>query len=239
MQALIKTLQTEYDLPPKLLANADCDLVISTIHKAKGQEFDTVYLLDDTTPLGNEEEIRVKYVSLTRAKSNLKLLKKRYSGYWYFKSSKLDGRVISCSNHYKNTYCSGVSFGLSSDVEKSSFVTDLDSKFCNPLEVQEYIATSVHVGDTVDLTLLDDTYYIYHKDNIIGKMSEEFNRSLRVAMRSVTYKSKLPLRITDVRVAKVVTFVDTSYFDTDFPIYKQSKIFFGLELSGIGHAQYK
>lgn len=239
MGALIKVLQTKHDLPETLLADIDYDLVVSTIHKAKGQEFDTVYLLDDTTPLGNEEEIRVKYVSLTRAKSNLKLLKKRYSGYWYFKSSKLDGRVISCSNHYKNTYCSGVSFGLNGEVEKSSFVTNISSTFHNSLELQEYIATSINSGDTVDLVLTDGTYYIYHMDNIIGKMSEEFNRSLKKAMRSVTYKSKLPIKITDVQVANVVTFIDTSYFDTDFPIYKQSKIFFGLELSGIGHAQYK
>jgi hypothetical protein len=228
----------QHDLPTILLADTECDLVISTIHKAKGQEFDSVYLLDDTTPL-NEEEIRVKYVSLTRAKNHLKLLQKRYSWYWFFKTSKSDGRVISCSNYFKDTYCSGVSFGLNDEIEKSSFVTTLNSKFHSPLELQKYIATSINVGDTVDLILLDNTYYIYHNGNIVGKMSEEFNRSLKRVMRNVTYKNNLPKKISNVRVANVVTFVDTSYFDTDFPIYKQSKVFFGVELSGFGKTHFK
>lgn len=44
---------------------------VSTIHKAKGKEFDSVYLLLDHVPLQNDADRRKLYVGLTRAKNNL------------------------------------------------------------------------------------------------------------------------------------------------------------------------
>ena len=50
--------------------NDDC-ITVSTIHKAKGREFDNVYLLlSDAYPI-NDEEKRKIYVGLTRAKNQL------------------------------------------------------------------------------------------------------------------------------------------------------------------------
>lgn len=47
-------------------------IVVSTIHKAKGREFDNVYLLHDYNP-STDEMNRLLYVALTRAKSNLNI----------------------------------------------------------------------------------------------------------------------------------------------------------------------
>ncbi len=44
---------------------------VSTIHKAKGREFDSVYLLLDHVPLQSDADRRKLYVGLTRAKENL------------------------------------------------------------------------------------------------------------------------------------------------------------------------
>ena len=44
---------------------------VSTIHKAKGREFDSVYLLLDHVPLQSDADWRKLYVGLTRAKNNL------------------------------------------------------------------------------------------------------------------------------------------------------------------------
>lgn len=44
---------------------------VSTIHKAKGREFDSVYLLLDQLPLQTDADRRKLYVGLTRAKNNL------------------------------------------------------------------------------------------------------------------------------------------------------------------------
>ena len=49
-------------------------IFISTIHKAKGREFDTVYLMAPLPNTFNVEDMRSYYVGLTRAKRNLYLL---------------------------------------------------------------------------------------------------------------------------------------------------------------------
>ena len=44
---------------------------VSTIHKAKGREFDEVHLVLSSVNPGNEEEMRVNYVGMTRAQHRL------------------------------------------------------------------------------------------------------------------------------------------------------------------------
>lgn len=51
----------------------DSEVVVSTIHKAKGHEFDCVYLMLNRTDLSSDEKRRVLYVGMTRAKSELYL----------------------------------------------------------------------------------------------------------------------------------------------------------------------
>lgn len=46
-------------------------VIVSTIHKAKGLEFDSVYILLNNQSLNNDEEKRKVYVAMTRAKTNL------------------------------------------------------------------------------------------------------------------------------------------------------------------------
>ncbi|PHN08679.1 RecQ family ATP-dependent DNA helicase [Flavilitoribacter nigricans] len=46
-------------------------ILVSTMHKAKGKEFDNVFLLLNNYSLGSEEKKRVLYVAITRAKANL------------------------------------------------------------------------------------------------------------------------------------------------------------------------
>lgn len=49
-------------------------IFVSTIHKAKGREFDTVYLMSPVPGAMEVEQMRAYYVGLTRAKRNLYLL---------------------------------------------------------------------------------------------------------------------------------------------------------------------
>ncbi|ASB49224.1 RecQ family ATP-dependent DNA helicase [Alkalitalea saponilacus] len=48
-------------------------IFVSTIHKAKGKEFDHVFLLLDNFVTDNDEKIRQLYVAMTRAKENLSI----------------------------------------------------------------------------------------------------------------------------------------------------------------------
>ena len=54
----------------------DKSVFVSTIHKAKGREFDTVYLLSSVPDGWDVNEMRAYYVGLTRAKRNLFLVTK-------------------------------------------------------------------------------------------------------------------------------------------------------------------
>ena len=53
------------------ISNDDQSVFVSTIHKAKGREFDTVYLLSPVPDRRDESDMRTYYVGLTRAKRTL------------------------------------------------------------------------------------------------------------------------------------------------------------------------
>ena len=56
------------------IAADDKSVFVSTIHKAKGREFDKVYLLSPVPELRAVEDMRAYYVGLTRARQNLFLI---------------------------------------------------------------------------------------------------------------------------------------------------------------------
>ena len=56
------------------IASDDKSVFVSTIHKAKGREFDTVYLMSSVPDERQVEDTRAYYVGLTRAKRNLYLV---------------------------------------------------------------------------------------------------------------------------------------------------------------------
>jgi ATP-dependent DNA helicase UvrD/PcrA len=60
--------------PEELTAYRDAAVSVSTIHRAKGLEYDTVFIVDDGRPCEEEdafEEAKVIYVAATRARSEL------------------------------------------------------------------------------------------------------------------------------------------------------------------------
>ena len=56
------------------IASDDKSVFVSTIHKAKGREFDTVYLMSSVPDGRQVKDMRAYYVGLTRAKRNLYLI---------------------------------------------------------------------------------------------------------------------------------------------------------------------
>ena len=56
------------------IVSDDKSVFVSTIHKAKGREFDNVYLLSSIPNVRDVEDMRAYYVGLTRAKRNLYLI---------------------------------------------------------------------------------------------------------------------------------------------------------------------
>ena len=52
---------------------SDNEIIISTIHKAKGREFDNVFMLVDGRQQLTDERLRCFYVAMTRARLNLSI----------------------------------------------------------------------------------------------------------------------------------------------------------------------
>jgi hypothetical protein len=64
VDAILRTLDN-------MAREADADVVVSTAHKAKGREWDTVQLAGDFPDQASGEELRLLYVAVTRAKLTL------------------------------------------------------------------------------------------------------------------------------------------------------------------------
>jgi len=65
-------------------------IYVSTIHKAKGKEFDNVFLLLSNFNANSDEKKRLLYVAMTRAKWNLSI---HYNGY-FLNNIEVDGLVL-------------------------------------------------------------------------------------------------------------------------------------------------
>ena len=209
-------------------------LTVSTIHKAKGSEYDKVILIEsDIKPSANSaEEARVRYVALTRPKKQFITMKKNTK---YFKRIK-SGRVIETGLHsiYKtsNRYCKCITVGLSGDIDNNSFVFgDFDSV----LDLQEYIICNVKMYDklTAKRSSVTKTYEIYHKDRCIGSFSKKMRDELDLGVSSTDYKYNLPDRLDNLYVSGITTEV-LKRFDENVPIeYQKSRICFGIQVTGL------
>ena len=72
-------------------------ILVSTFHRAKGREFDNVYLMLDRFNIRSDEDLRLLYVAMTRAKENLTI---HHNGdyFKYIKAEKME--VIKDENTY-------------------------------------------------------------------------------------------------------------------------------------------
>ena len=66
-QSLLKQEQDQQD---KERLIEESDILVSTVHSVKGLEFDNVVFLHRNSDSDNEEEKRIDYVALTRAKKS-------------------------------------------------------------------------------------------------------------------------------------------------------------------------
>ena len=121
-------------------------LTVSTIHKAKGSEFDRVILIESNIEPSSEsaEEARIRYVALTRPKKQFITMSRKTK---YFKRT-VSGRVIETGLHsvYKasNKYCKCITVGLTGDIDSSSFVS---GNFVSAIDLQQYITNNIKFYD--------------------------------------------------------------------------------------------
>lgn len=197
------------DLPDEFVGRPRENLVVSTIHRVKGLEFDQVVLVDpgdapDDDLVEQAERARLMYVAMTRPR-DLLIQMKPISGLskGYLKSDK-SGRWAELG--FKAGACLGVEVrpddvNAAEPAGVTGFVED-------PLEIQRYLAAAVRNGDTVSLVRADQAdpddlprYIVVHDDRRIGVTTDAFATAMQTLLPG--RNRRLPLAIVDLRIDEV------------------------------------
>lgn len=215
-------------------------LTVSTIHRAKGSEFDKVILIESAidTSLNSGEEARIQYVALTRPKMQFETMSKTTR---YFMRI-MSGRVIETGLHniYKtiNRYCKSIAVGLTGDIDVTSFVSgDFDST----LDLQQYIIENIKLYDKLSAVRSQVTglYEIYHNERCIGTFSKKMIAEIDTGISSTDYKYRLPKRLENIYVSGITTEI-LKQFNANVPIeYQKSKICFGIQITGLAELKFE
>jgi hypothetical protein len=160
--------------------------IISTVHRSKGLEYDTVIVLEPPAPAPEEdqdEEARVLYVAMTRARRRTTRLER----------PDVPGRLVRRRGRWVLIPWRGR--GLSRiELRPGDVAPTLDEHLADDQvhAGQKHLRDEVRAGDSVVLTLLEGTrtYGVIHGDRQIGTTSEHF----------ASFADALPTRIDDVRI---------------------------------------
>ncbi|MFI8435891.1 UvrD-helicase domain-containing protein [Streptomyces sp. NPDC079020] len=209
----VRRLVAEGRFPDDLAAVEPAGLIVSTVHRSKGLEFDRVIVLDPApmaelrkqhTHVDPAAEARSLYVAMTRPRDDLfriaapdtaLIRRDRSTDRWYlvgWKSYVRDGIAASgrdvCREHPPGTD------GFSDDAAG----------------VQDYMASSVSPGDSLvlraqhELPVAADQsppYTVLHRDRPIAVVSERFRRDLHASLKiSRTWDVSWPVEIRGFRV---------------------------------------
>lgn len=244
LQKFKKTLASGKRLPDELYEYGQSNIVVSTIHQSKGREYDSVLLLepskffDDEHP---EEESKVYYVALTRAKNQFYLIE-RSNRYAWLKRSKTDGRWMELRKEGNRNKLKFLEIGIDGDVDEQSFV---DSEvLVDPEGIQQYIRGVILPGDRIELHLEEKQYYyIYHSGRLIGRMSNDFSHQLRMAFCEGfgnPHFSFWPSCIDGIFVDSIFTVVkppETLRASVCEP-YLSNGVWYGVSLAGMGKLRW-
>ncbi|MET9049786.1 UvrD-helicase domain-containing protein [Streptomyces bacillaris] len=211
--AAVRRLVAEGRFPDDLAAVEPARLVVSTVHRAKGLEFDRVIVVEPVTTaelrkqhthVDPAAEARSLYVAMTRARDDLFRIagpdtalvrRDRVTDRWYlggWKAYIRDGIVAS-----------GQDVGREHPPGTEGFTDDAGA-------LQDYLAASVSPGDELvlrpqhSMPLAADQsppYTIFHRDRPISVVSERFRKDLHTSLKiNKTWEINWPVEITGFRV---------------------------------------
>ncbi|GAA4205024.1 hypothetical protein GCM10022252_64920 [Streptosporangium oxazolinicum] len=196
------------DVPDELTRQPAATLVVSTIHRVKGLEFDQVIVVDPgeagEDPVEQAENARMLYVAMTRPRDlllHIRPVNKLQHGHL---------RKFSCGRwaeagfgKYKNAR-----FGVEVQAEDIHSEDPAGSTgfTADPLATQLYLATKVAPGDLVSLTRASSStldgppsYIVEHDGTPVGVTSATFSRVLKQILPGHD-RREWPLSINDLHV---------------------------------------
>jgi hypothetical protein len=196
--------------PEELNAVPREPVTVSSIHRAKGLEFDRVVVLEPgphgAETAGEGEEVRVLYVALTRAISELYMLRRLDMGGLRFIPR--IGRWTRQEYRGKARRISAFEV-VGSDVDGSEPPGAVGVRSCDVSETQRYIRSRIEPGDPVDIVVLREgrdagkDFGIQHDGQLVGMMSRMFCELLGRALGE--RRTVWPRRIGGLRVECVDT----------------------------------
>jgi len=198
--------------PDALVQRTDTSVVVSSIHRAKGLEFDQVVVVVDLDQIGGgsllelDDESRVLYVAMTRARRGLYRFEQAPD--WGMKLTR-GGRWVIRGTGRSAWKRKAVQL-LPSDLDCSTAaVTGTD-----PRVLQDYLWSEVRRGDRIDLRVDSTTiggplpaYFAYHGEQRIGRTSDSFNLFMRAELTADV--DKWPATIGGLRMSAVESVAGT------------------------------
>lgn len=206
-------------VPDDLTAQPSAGLVVSSIHRAKGLEFDRVLVVEPVVPLGEPdlaEEARVLYVAMTRAREDLMRLRSPAAGHSYVKKDAQRGRDPRWARYVKANRNWRLGLELRGGDVHTVHPPGTQVFSADPRELQGFIASGMSSGDDLLLSRAEDAsdevgriphYVLSHLDRPVGIASETFRADLQRHLRfgPRTPFSAWPERISDIRLDTVET----------------------------------
>lgn len=198
------------------------DILISTIHRAKGKEFDAI-CVPDSIPCGNDEDVlsegKVMYVALTRGKKQIflscfsprKLYQPSFSQrYCRYRNNSMSGDKLSKVCRSK---LNGIEFGLSDDINMNNFATELIQTALLDNQILPGYSLILKKrkldGDTL-------VYYIYDADEeysfgIVGQpFFDSYKKLYRMSLTNKEMVSRdYPEQFTNIFVDSLISCIST------------------------------
>lgn len=227
-------------VPDELTRADEASLVVSTVHRAKGLEFDRVAVVG-FEDLGAEdepsypEEVRLLYVALTRSHDELLHLPAARVR-WFNSKGNFDDRWVQRVGWNARAMAVEV---RGTDVHADDPAGAYFLEGVDPVATQKYLDTTVAIGDAVTLRRVRASlegqprafYAIDHKGYSIGTTSEAFGHALfRLLGRSAR---GFPQEIRDLRIEAVDTVGGTPAASSNSGLGR-SGIWLRARVSGLG-----
>jgi hypothetical protein len=196
-------------VPPELTDEPTHRLVLSTVHRAKGLEFDTCVVVDWRREPGEHQvqEERVLFVAMSRARRALLHAGQRPRNERWFRAHGSGDRLVKHGQKDWQTFGielrggdvhapdPGGAFGIHEDA----------------LEIQQRLTRRVRPGDPVRLAFVGEhdfgeaplpVYSVIHADGPIGATGEELGRVLASRLGGKAPQAMLGARIDDLETVK-------------------------------------
>jgi superfamily I DNA/RNA helicase len=222
-------------------------IVVSSIHRAKGLEFETVIIAahegfeDEAEYIA--EECRNLYVAMTRPKRNLYLLK--LQKFWGLCLNEQCGRWIKRGTGRNDWKV--IDFEVKfTDTDKTEPPCSVTGRRTSVSDIQTYIATNVRPGDCVELVRVgsdernrEAVYHIMHSNFLIGKTVPGFASELLFTIRNCWRRGALPKKIGPLPVEGVETVFGDSAVLREKNLENSAGVWLGVRVGGLGKLNFR